>query len=348
MRTEATPTPSPRRLAFAAALVGLLLGGCAGGSATAPGEPGSGEQPLPDAAREFQHKCEQGLSDWREGRVTYPKQLTIPLGESVNYEAAVDIRDNPLPADQVIDAEGGSTGTAQIFVRCRLAARLTPLSDSLEVSVDSEAEGNGWITQEFTPSGVVEWSWSVTANEPTDATLRLDLRPSLQVNELPSYSSANQVSFTTDITVEASFLQRTWFWIQTQWPLVLGVVTPIGAAILALLGWARKVRGEVSPVTRYPAAPPQPSSPAASTPHFPGPQSVPPLWMAPPGASPAAQPPSPATPPWQPPGSPSAYEPPGGPGGGRGPGGGGDGRGPGGGGDGRAGGGDATKNSPHP
>ena len=248
MRTRAAITPAARwALALAAALSTVTLSGCGSGGSEAE-NPGAGTiGSVPDAAREFQRKCEQGVSDWREGRVSYPERLTVPLNGTVTYEAAVDIRDHPLPADQVIDTEGGTAGTAQVFVRCRLAARLTSLDHQLDVSVDDEAEGSGWVYQEFTPSGVIEWAWSVTATEPTDGKLRLDLRPSLQVNELPTYSSASQVSFTTDVGVEASALQRAGFWIQTQWPLVLGVVTPIGAGILALLAWIRKVRTEVTP-----------------------------------------------------------------------------------------------------
>lgn len=201
---------------------------------------------MPNAAQDFQRKCEQGVTSWREGQVSYPQTMRIALNETVTYEAAVDIGEDPLPADEVIETDSGSAASERIFVRCRLAAKLTAVSDGLDVSQDPDAEGSGWIYQEFTPSGVVEWSWAVTATEPVDQRLRLDLRPSLQVNELPSYSTANQVSFTTDVTVEASPIQLMWHWIQTQWPMIVGIATPLGAAILALLAWVQKVRASTS------------------------------------------------------------------------------------------------------
>ena len=259
MRTGLSAAPARRAgwrwLPLAGAALAVLLGGCAGGDDGQAIRPSASNPPVPEAAQDFQRKCEQGLNSWREGQITYPRRLTIPLDETVTYEAVVDINENPLPPDEIIEADGGAAGTERLFVRCRLAAKLSALEDGLDVSQDPDAEGSGWIYQEFTPSGVIEWSWAVTATEPVDQRLRLELRPALQVNELASYATANQVSFTTDVTVEASPLQRMWHWMQTQWPLVVGIATPLGAAILALLGWIQKVRSSTQVPDVRPAQP---------------------------------------------------------------------------------------------
>lgn len=301
----------PGRLATVVTGLLLAFGVLSGCGGTGDAGPGSPSVEVPDAARQFQRQCEEGANAWSEAQVSYPRTLTLALEETATYQAAIDIRENPLPADQAIEADSGTAGSERIFVRCRLAARLTSLDEGLRVTIDPDSEGSGWVYQEFTPSGVVEWSWAVTATRPVDGRLRLDLRPSLLISELPSYSTANQVSFTTDVTVEASWLQHAWYWVQTQWPLVLGIAAPLGAAILALLGWFRKLKAEVAPT---PAAPPFPGpqpypGPARGAPPQPGPP--PAGWTPqpagpPPAATPQPGPPAPTTPQPGPPAPPPA------------------------------------------
>ena len=110
-----------------------------------------------------------------------------------------------------------------------------------EIEVAADAEGtqmDGWYLQTFTPSGTVEWAWSVTATAPGEHALRLMLRPAVAAQNLITRSSTGQQSYETQVTVKATALEGAWYWFDTQFPLVGKIASAIGTSILALLAWA--------------------------------------------------------------------------------------------------------------
>ena len=202
--------------------------------------------PDPEASLErFQQDCEQGVEEWRAGQVDYPLDLAIDLNETISYDAAVDVRDAPLPPDEVIDTGNGRATQESVSVKCTVAARLSAVGDALEVEELSNETSGGWVLQEFTPSGTLEWSWSVSAIHPVDQDLRLELRPAI-VTEAETgdlgYSSTNQASFMTHVHIEATVLQSAAFWFETNWPMITAIGLALGAAILGVIGWMTNVK----------------------------------------------------------------------------------------------------------
>ncbi|MET0724753.1 MAG: hypothetical protein ABWY36_00280 [Leifsonia sp.] len=260
--SSGTPVPLPSAVAPSSGSDGTGGDGEELPGAGAPetgGEPsGTPAQPeetfdAQSALEAFQRDCAQGVQNWRDAQVDFPGTLTVKLDESLNYNAAVDIRSEPLPPDEVIETDGGSAEFESVQIRCTVAARVIAVGDALTVDEESNELAGGWILQEFTPTGVVEWSWTVDAVKPVDQELRLELRPAIvagaSLDEL-TYSSASQASFTTDVHVEATMLQAVNFWFDSNWGLIVAIVTPIGIAVLALLGWMRKVRTEARALKR--------------------------------------------------------------------------------------------------
>jgi hypothetical protein len=196
----------------------------------------------------FDRACEIDVHAWRSGQVDYPQEITVPLHESVPYEAAVDVRTDPLPADKVIDAGNGAPGSEPIFVQCRIAARLTAVGDGVSVIDDPENEVGGWVYQKFTPLGVVKWSWSIKADKPKDQQLRLELRPATLTRGTPNSPDAdfsgNQVPFVTHVAVDATLIQKLSYWFETQWPLLAGIAATLGVAALAVKKWLGDFIGE--------------------------------------------------------------------------------------------------------
>lgn len=229
-----------------------------------PGGPGGAADPQPpesgapgDGAgfdgltplEEFQRDCEEGIHTWRDGQVDYPAELAVKLNETLDYNAAIDIREAPLPADEVIRTDGGSAASEAVFVKCTVAARLVAIGDALEVEEQSNETVGGWVLQEFAPGGVTEWSWAVTATKPVDQELRLELHPAIISDAATgdlAYSSANRASFSTEVHIEATVLQDTAYWFETNWGLIVAICAAIGTGITAFLAWLRKLRKETS------------------------------------------------------------------------------------------------------
>jgi hypothetical protein len=200
----------------------------------------------------FVSQCEKSLSaGWRRGQVDYPRQLTVASGEAATYLAAVDIRANPLPPSQVLP--GPMLNSAPVQVKCVLSARLVPPPDkSLDVA------GKDWATREFTPTGVATWNWPVTGVTSGAHPLTLELQPAVAVDAgqllQPNDNSPYLSSYVTTVQVNASGLKRLSEWWNSNWPAALGVLTALGAAVLAFLGWLQKLlellrklfRGKVS------------------------------------------------------------------------------------------------------
>lgn len=197
--------------------------------------PGGGSAPppiAPDPARldAFLARCEQGAETWRAGQVDYPRSLPVSMGGSASYVAAVDVRDEPLPAEEVIP--GADPFGEPVAVKCVLAARLTTVGDSLEVD---EQE---WIFRSFTPTGVVNWSWSVTARAPGDHDLRLEIEPAVALDDLHRFgSSPNTTTFVTRVSVDATWLQRAGEWWKGNWDVVALIAAAVGAALVGVVKW---------------------------------------------------------------------------------------------------------------
>jgi hypothetical protein len=187
----------------------------------------------------FVSQCEKSLSaGWRRGQVDYPKQLTVTAAQSTTYLAAVDIRANPLPPSQVLP--GPILNSAPVQVKCVLSARLVPPPDkSLDVA------NKDWLTREFTPTGVATWNWSVTGLTSGPHPLTLELQPAVAVDAgqllQPNDNSPYLSSYLTTVQVNASLLKRVSEWWNSNWPAALGVLTALGAAVLAFLGWLQKL-----------------------------------------------------------------------------------------------------------
>ncbi len=194
----------------------------------------------PDSLLSFQRDCERGAGRWRAGQVDYPDQLLVPLGRGTTYNAAVDVQDEPLPPDDVVENTGTSTFEL-VAVQCVLGARLVAVDEGIAVAPSAEGD---WTYREFTPSGVVEWAWSVTATTPQGHELRLDLRPAVRMDGLPNVLDMQVSSFKTDVNVDATRLERASYWFNTQWPLLVGICAVLAAAVLALVAFGRRILGD--------------------------------------------------------------------------------------------------------
>ena len=178
----------------------------------------------------FLAACERGIRDWRAAQVDYPAELSIEKGGTESYVVAVDASDTPLDPSEAIPGPS-PTGEA-VFVRCEVAARLTPLGSALTVDeVD-------WIVRSFTPTGVIRWTWVVTAVEADDQDLELELQPAVRSEDgtiLVGQSSTEISSFITAVRVEEDAVARVGEWWESRWTIMALVAAGIGAAILALL-----------------------------------------------------------------------------------------------------------------
>lgn len=220
-----------------------------------PSEPGSQPpQHLPESAavENFQRDCESGVNRWRTGQVDYPKELSISVNESVTYNAAVDVREDPLPADEVI-VVAGKSGSEQIAVRCTVAAKLVAVGDFMRVDNSEE-----WVSQDFTPLGVAEWSWSVSADKPVDQELRLVIRPAVltaganggllytQGSGDSSYADTSEATIVTEVKVRGTLLEQLAFWLETQWLLLVAIAGTLAAGVAGFRKWIQDQFGQPS------------------------------------------------------------------------------------------------------
>lgn len=207
-----------------------------------PTDPGSTDQTVFD----FEQKCAEGVESWRAGQVDFPERLTLAVDQSASYNAAVDVRSAPLPPGEVILAVPGAAEAEEVLVKCTVAARLRPVGDSLDVD-DQSGDSGAWIVQDFTPSGVVEWFWTVTAEKPKDSELILELRPAVAFGDESGdllYAGESVTAIITDVTVEASFLSRAAYWVEVNMPLVVVIAGAAGAGVIALAAWWTRLRKE--------------------------------------------------------------------------------------------------------
>ena len=139
-----------------------------------PGLPGQAGPPFPSQdLLNYERQCAAGVQSWRPGSVDYPAPLRAAAGEAATYEAAVDIRTNPLPPTQVISAP--EAAGKSLSVSCSVQARLRPVGDEVTISPDD------WARRTFTPDGVANWVWQVTVSDPGPHQVFLELQPVMTV-----------------------------------------------------------------------------------------------------------------------------------------------------------------------
>jgi hypothetical protein len=186
----------------------------------------------------FISSCELGR--FRKAQVDYPRTLTVRLGGATTYGAAVDIRDTPAPPDKVIDA-ADPTSADDVKVECAVAAKLVSVGGGISVDA-ADTPDDGWRYLVFPPSGVLEWSWSVTPREPVSQQLRLELKPTAKIDDRYDRNKRGTAVYVTTVNVTATPIDRLAYWFQTQWGPLTAVAGSIGVAILAILAFSNKAR----------------------------------------------------------------------------------------------------------
>ncbi len=220
-------------------------------SRTGPPEPEPTEPlqptqpPQTDRARlqQFTERC-PNPNTYSTGQVVYPASLTARVDQTITYGAAVDIRANPAPPSVVIP--GPDPTSEPVEVQCMVAARLVALGSGIVVEDIDATEDGGWRRQQFTPNGVLEWSWSVTPREPRPQQVRLELRPAIQVGKsTESVLGRTQASYVTKVEVETTWIERLSEWFETQWPLLAGITTIVAGAVTGLLIFSKDTRDKL-------------------------------------------------------------------------------------------------------
>jgi hypothetical protein len=186
----------------------------------------------------FISSCELGR--FRKAQVDYPRTLTVRLGGATTYGAAVDIRDTPAPPDKVIDA-ADPTSADDVKVECAVAAKLVSVGGGISVDA-ADTPDDGWRYLVFPPSGVLEWSWSVTPREPVSQQLRLELKPTAKIDDRYDRNQRGTAVYVTTVNVTATRIDRLAYWFETQWRPLTAVAGSIGVAILAILAFSSKAR----------------------------------------------------------------------------------------------------------
>lgn len=197
----------------------------------------------------FSEGCETAAREYVQGDVAYPRSLPAQMGEAASYDAAVAIRQvTPSSATDLIDAADPTE--EPVKVQCLVAARLVAVTDSIEVEEPDEAGDGGWVYQEFTPDGTLEWAWSVTPNTPRTGTVRLEMRPAVKGFEVTEVTRGKTARFSSDVVVDASWLQRGAHWARNDGQDLTVVAGFLGAGLLGLLAFVPKVRDGVSGALR--------------------------------------------------------------------------------------------------
>ena len=203
---------------------------------------GANGAPIPSLSEgeQFQRNCEAGVNEWTSGRVSYPVEISVSLNDPKIYNVVVDVEGMSLPPEQMIDLDQGTVASESVAVRCDIAARLSSAGDAVEVTQNSTAGYGGWVIRTFVPPGVAEWAWSIAVQSPVGGELLLELQPAVvQENTvpLPGLADGQVASFTTQVNVNATVVQRVSYWFETEWSAMLVVVGGLGAAAVGLLVW---------------------------------------------------------------------------------------------------------------
>ena len=230
---------APLRAAAAVICLGLLaLNGC---SASAPDSspaspPGAGTSS--SALRAFRDACAAGVDTGLQGRLSYPETLVLQYRESVNYNVALDVARNPLPPDRVIDVGEGKATAEEVKASCHVQAKLESIGDHTKIDGSDDSD---WVAYDFSPTGVIEWAWTVTADEPVDQSVRLRVRPAVLAGEALVYGQNSEVVATTSVSVDARWYD-TWSYYVTQTAAgVTAMVVTLSALIVLLATKGREV-----------------------------------------------------------------------------------------------------------
>lgn len=189
----------------------------------------------------FAADCDRRIGTFASGQVDYPRTLRASMGKTVTYGAAVDIRADPAPPAKVIQAS--DPATEQITVQCVVGARLIAVGGDVDVKVAAgEVDDGDWRYQQFTPSGVLEWAWMITSNAPSDQQVQLELKPAVKGQGVLDVAATATATYVTTIHVDASAIQRVWYWFQTDWKLLGAILLALGAAVIAWIKFSIDVR----------------------------------------------------------------------------------------------------------
>jgi hypothetical protein len=226
--------------AFAVALVSLA-GACGSGNGDASPYPTSGTTSpgpsvSPSGSELAAHlaRCEEGINSWKEsaGQIDYPRTLKVTLGQPTTYNAAIDISDAPMPADQVITVPSGDATSEPITVKCGVAARLIPIGD-----ITVTPAQDSWITREFSPSGVAEWTWTVRTDTTSNKELQLVLMPAHLGDGVPLASGGITAEVFTQVEVTSTGIDRLSDWFANQWVKLAAMVVTLAGAFAAAVKW---------------------------------------------------------------------------------------------------------------
>lgn len=98
-------------------------------------------------------------------------------------------------------------------MRCVVAARLVSAVDG---TVAVNPDGEQWIPRTFTPSGIVNWAWALTAVGPGRVDVRLELQPAIaengSVRAVADDPDSTIGTYLSTVEVRAPFLQRLEDW----------------------------------------------------------------------------------------------------------------------------------------
>lgn len=214
-------------------LSAIVLAGCG----SRPSRPASGELLAP-AIGNAEKACSEGAQGWRTGEAKYPPTMIIKINGSASYNFAVGIEGGQLVPDQVLPP--GTYSNTPVDVKCVLAANLQSGDDGLAVA------GGDWQVRQFTPTGVVQWTWSVTANKPGSHDLRVQLQPAVVLNAnqygVPVGGGTEISTFVTKVDVNTPFPQSFYLWWGANWPNIVTISSAIGVTLLGLRTFYKKLR----------------------------------------------------------------------------------------------------------
>ena len=80
--------------------------------------------------------------------------------------------------------------------------RLVSVGGGIDIDPSTDSDG-GWRYPEFTQSGILEWSWSVTPRTPVPQELRLELKPAAKIDRFTTPLST--VDYVTHMEVETDY-----------------------------------------------------------------------------------------------------------------------------------------------
>ena len=226
-------------LAMALLIGSVLFAGAPNPSAPAPTTaPSRSASPRNSELEAFTDACEKS-QEWLPGQVEYPGKLSVQMGQATTYGATVDIRDADIPPGKELRLDSAKE---PIDVQCVIGARLISVGGGIDVEIPAEAREGGWIYRKFTPSGVVEWSWTVAPRTPVSQKLRLELEPAVLREDASGDDPRSTAYVDTMVNVTATHIDRLAYWFQTQWVLLSRIAGTVGVAILAVLAFSSKAR----------------------------------------------------------------------------------------------------------